>query len=433
MKFKYFFFLLNLIIFLSTTTTALGLKPVLNSKLDKVTGQAGMSFIPDDINNYKAYGKISYRDLDGGDNSNNPFGNDLTQDSGAAALNLENLELDIIRINAIAPGKKLGEKSAKFDLSDSDAVDDFEASPMTIDVVDELPALSPGFNYMFNAKYGLLPLKNNETYNQAGVVIGLPTINVFADEINVGDITVTALDRTAKNDGESFGSIQIKDFNMSILSGLIEISPYQYSGVQIAADDIRIYQHIEQLRYTDSGGLPDVDNDGASLVVSDVEADVLRINALTHTNANLFNIPVAGDTIVIKSPGKYPAHLTDENGETKVDNYYRIVMLRSDIEDEWARVDLLASWHGQPLMLNVTRHLPDTTKIHQENGGSGVVGGIWVGMPVFEMHYDSLSIGGISIDDHSNQAINDGASFFPVEDTGSTTAILNGGMEISTH
>lgn len=403
------------------TTPAWPLTPMSSKELDRVTARSGVNLTLDDFTMYQYFDKISFVDSDGGDNSHNPFGSPLIADSGPAQISLQGVKLDVLRINALAPNAQVGEIQARFDLSQSDIISDFTASPLTIDLVDELPVLSIGYNYMLSAKFGGLlglPDPSGENYNKTGIVIGLPTINIYADEFSIQAITATSLNRSALNSGSSYGGLSLQGINIALLSGLVEISPHQYSGIDLALDDIVLYTHLDQLRYTDNDGTRvNSYNDGpTSLAFSDITIDSLKINALTHTDFDLGDIFDLSN-VHVHSPGHYDAHLDD------LDNYKMIILLG----------DKLSSFHGQPLLINVSRELPDTSKIMLANGGSGCVGGSFIALGTLELYMEKFSIDKIKVEDSTHQAINDGASFFGLEDRGSNLTTLNGAIEISTH
>ncbi len=388
-----------------------------DSQLESVSCQAGISLSIDDIIIYQSFTVVSCVDTDGGDTTHNPFADPALDGAGPASLNLEDMEIDVLRINALAPSSVIGSNDAHFSLSDSEHITEFAPKLLSIDLVDELPTLSVGYNYMLTAKNSLLPVPNpaSETYNKAGIFIDLPTLDIYMDELNIGAVTLRSLDRDALNNGSSFCSIGIEGWDTALLSGIVEVSPHKDCGIDIAADDVLIYLGMDELSFYDPGGisLPGYTGDAAGLVLENVKADLIHINALTHTDFSLLN-PV---NVHIKSPGQEDAHLDH------LDNYRMIVL-----------ADVLKSFHGQPLLMDATRHLPDTTKLYQANNGeTGCIGGVYVALPTQEIYLDSFSIGRIAVDDPAGTALNNATSFFPMRTEGETFAVLNGAIEISSH
>lgn len=405
-------------IFLGLQGIVFALTPLSSNELEKVVASAGVDLTIDDVTLYQHFNNISFLDLDGGDNSHNPFGYSFIADSGPANLNMKNIKVDVLKINSLIPTSDVvGEIDTYFDLSMSQAMDQFTPSPLSIDVVDEIPVLSIGYNYMLSAKYGGLlglPDPDGEDYNKIGIVIGLPTLDIYANEITIDKISVTPSLRNSINQDASFGGISMEGFDLALLSGLMEISPHQYSGFDLAVDDVVLFAQINKLSFIDNDGLND--NIKTSLCLENVKVDTLQINALTHTDFDILDV-LNPQQAKIKSPGKYDAHL--EN----LDHYTKIFILG----------DRLKSFHGQPLFINVSRELPDTSKVMLANGGSGVIGGVFIALGTLELFMEKFSIEKIYVNDSTNMAINNGASFFGIEAKGVNLSVLNGAVEISTH
>jgi hypothetical protein len=416
---------------------AFGMEAISDNELSQITAEGGLSLIVDDLIMYQSFDKISFIDTDGGDVSKNPFPysaeprRELLGLAGPASLNIEGLKIDVLRINAMTPqGTKINNQDPHFKMSDSKVDTTFYCSPLKIDIVDETPVLSPGYNYMMAAKNSVLPIPDadGEQYNRIGIAVGLPTIDIYIDELSRRGLTVTTLNRSAVNNGSSMGQLQIKGLDMAILAGIIEYCPHKDSGLDIGLDDIRFYMKIDELRFIDTDGLntPSANGGPANLVIENITADLVTINALTHTNFNeLTMVGILAGIIrqTVHSPGVYDCHLSE------MDNYTLLDLL-----------DVLKSYHGQPLLIDTTKSLGLTALVMGSNMGLHYydqtpysVGGVMIANGTIETYVDNLKIGGIKIEDPSHTAVNDNASFFPISMKGAQHAALNGMFEISSH
>lgn len=416
---------------------AFGMEALSDKDLGEVTAAGGLSLIVDDVILYQSFDKISFVDTDGGDVSKNLFPynavprRNLLGLAGPASLNIEGLAIDVLRINAITPqGTKINNQDPHFKITDTQGDRTFYCNPLKIDIVDETPSLSPGYNYMLAAKNSLIPIPNaaGETYNRIGISIGFPTIDIYIDELNIRGLTVTTLNRSAVNNNGSMGQYQVKGLDAALFTGVAEVCPHKDSGVDVSMDDVRLYLKIDELRFIDTDGLDASDTDGpAHLVMENIVADQVNINALTHTNFNLLTSAGILAGLIeqnIHSPGQYDSHLSD------LDNYTLLDLL-----------DVLKSYHGQPLLIDVAKSLGLTAMVHGANMGLSYygqvpysVGGVIIANGTMETYINNLKIGGIRIEDPSpNAALNNGASFFPINVKGAQHAALNGYFELSSH
>ena len=231
-----------------------------DQELSDVNGQAGITLAVDDFAAYQHFGRISFIDDDGGDLSKNKFppaslpGTSLLGLGKAASLNLENIEIDILRVNALIYDQTTGVKSIGYNdphfrftdssylsfsgsdvlVHDKGSTIGIDPGALVIDVVDELPCLSPGYNYMMSAKYStnlltMIPQPGAEVWNKVGIAMFLPSLDVYMDEVNIGGITVTDLDSTngtSVNDGGNMMQIGMKGVNLASLWGNVEIAPH---------------------------------------------------------------------------------------------------------------------------------------------------------------------------------------------------------------
>jgi hypothetical protein len=411
----------------------LGMETIADEELSTVTAQSGITLTVDDFILYQSFGKVSFTDTDGGNTSTNPFPDNavprkkLLDLAGPASLNLEGLKMDVLRVNALGPkADKIGSNDTHYKFTSSNNFTTFTASPLTIDVVDEIPSLSPGLNYGLSAKNNLIPIPipSGETYNCIGVWIGFPTIELYIDELSMKGLTVTTMNRQAVNSGSSIMGLQVNGVDIALLSGMIDIAPHHNCGLDAAPDDITLYIKINEIRFSDSDGLST--DDPANLVAKNVVVDKLMANCLTVTDFNALYLLgyLAGTTrLNALSLGLFNCHLY------QMDNF---VML--DI------TDVPKSFHGWPLSIDYTRSLPLTAQVLGMNQGKHYgdlldksVGGIDIAAGTIEFYADSLKIGAITIEDPSGRARNNGASFFPISMKNAQTDQLNGMLEVSTH
>ena len=149
-------------ILLLPAQSSLGLETMNTREMQEVSAQTGVGIMIDHTYIYRQLDQRSIKDPEGL----------AGQDNDAASLNINNFELDILRIEALphngeAPIFGKDEFHSQFDhvfeVDHSDAVDNFPGKIMTIDFMDELPAMSRASNYANSGD------PNAESANMAGV------------------------------------------------------------------------------------------------------------------------------------------------------------------------------------------------------------------------------------------------------------------------
>lgn len=204
--------------------SAYALEMLTEDVLDEVTGQAGVSIAVDDVKIYQHITSLSYTDSDGA------FSGDA-----AASIGIANLKM-MVNINAItsldtttglpvSPGQSavFGDYTdpayASFDFYNTDTgtdgiYDAFIAHAISIDV-GECTTLTAG------AHNNGVPA----TMNVAGVVIGLPTVEIHQSALEF-DVVLTQAGSYNANTGGTFGTISIGEQTIGILGGTLEIAPH---------------------------------------------------------------------------------------------------------------------------------------------------------------------------------------------------------------
>jgi len=258
--------------FLIIPCAAFGLEMLDDNSMDKVTGQAGVHIAFDDVQIFINIDKMAWIDCDGLD------GPGCNSDGGAIALN--NFQIDVLNINAIVDTVTVDTSavnttnqtsgtaalqlysvecgaiplfydygqtgngacylnSAVLNTAGLDnyttisSLSVFKAQAVSIDVADELPALSQGMTN--NAAGSAVAI--------GGVYIGLPTAEIYINSMSFtpvydGDInnqtsaainddnTTAALATSFGTTNASFGTIYLEGVTFSILSGWMEIAPH---------------------------------------------------------------------------------------------------------------------------------------------------------------------------------------------------------------
>jgi hypothetical protein len=232
--------------------TAFGLEMLNDNAMDQVTGQSGVAIAFDDVQMFLNIERLAWVDCDGFEmgTAGMPMG---TCAGSGAMVSLNNFQIDVINVNAIVavsgvttnpwlistscgniPLFYAYQSTARLDTcitwttGHTEGLDNltgpFRAQALTIDVTDKLPALTQGI--CWNA--------SNANVKVAGVFIGLPTVEIHIQELNL-DITIDDLNvetwvANAGNGGtlgdNSFGQIIMEDITFSILSGWMEIAPH---------------------------------------------------------------------------------------------------------------------------------------------------------------------------------------------------------------
>lgn len=209
--------------------SAFALEMLTEDVMDQVTGQAGVSIAVDDVVIYQNITSLSYTDGDG-----------VFTGDAAASVGIANLKM-MVNINAItsldasglpvSPGQSaifgdyVDPAYATFSFlnADTDAdglYDAFEARPIKIDV-GNCATLTAGLTNNNATLYGgLLP-----STNVAGVVIGLPTVEIHQSALEF-DVVLTQTGSANANTGGTFGTISIGEQTIAILGGTLEIAPH---------------------------------------------------------------------------------------------------------------------------------------------------------------------------------------------------------------
>jgi hypothetical protein len=209
--------------------SAYALEMLTEEVMDEVTGQAGVSIAVDDVKIFQHITSLEYTDSDGA------FIGDA-----AGSVGIANLKM-MVNINAItsldgsglpvSPGQSavFGDYTdpsyATFDFSNADTdgdglYDAFEARPIKIDV-GNCAALTAGLTNNNATLYGgLLP-----SVNVAGVVIGLPTVEIHQSALEF-DVVLTQAGSANADGGGTFGTISIGEQTVSLLGGTLEIAPH---------------------------------------------------------------------------------------------------------------------------------------------------------------------------------------------------------------
>ncbi len=213
--------------------SAWALKPISNTQMASITGQAGVTIAVDDVKLYQHIEGLWYTDTDGLTTAVNGY------NAAGASVGIKDLEV-MVNVNAITSydnstgtwelhsiGRELqGDYGSRLDVTNDDANTAFLAKPITIDVTSELPALSAGAAY--NQSIGAIP--STAPTNVAGVMIGLGTLEIVQSNMKI-DVAISDTDPlngdtlTSLN-GHDFGTLYIGKTTLAILDGQIEIAPH---------------------------------------------------------------------------------------------------------------------------------------------------------------------------------------------------------------
>jgi hypothetical protein len=116
----------------------------------------------------------------------------------------------------------------------SKALVGFHTKALTIDITAELPLMTPG--WQANHGLTLTSLGGNVggggTQTVAGVLIGLPTMEIYINQMlltpgitgKIGPNSQAVRD-AVKNEGASFGTLEMDGITFSVLNGWVEIAP----------------------------------------------------------------------------------------------------------------------------------------------------------------------------------------------------------------
>ena len=241
-----------------------------DGSMDEVTGQAGVSIAFDDIQLFLNIERIAWIDCDGFAS----FEGYGTCDGAPGAVGIQNFQLDVVTINAITTSENAtlgggdgsddgnpnlgsvtcGELDLVWDYGDTaplggcqidtgyagvtnnggtlglDNLTEVENyySALTIDATSQLPALT---NIQSN--------NEGEATNMGGVLIGIPTMEVYIPAMSLTPAFYNVQDTAAEaandvdGDGDEFdtentnyGTIEMTGITFTTLSGWIEIAPH---------------------------------------------------------------------------------------------------------------------------------------------------------------------------------------------------------------
>ena len=205
-------FIIAAVIALILPNTVLALEQMSDQAMEQVTGQSGVSIAVDDVKIFQSISGLSYTDGDGTDGTAGSIAiDDLTVMIHANAIT----SLDAATGEPVSPGRALqgtAYDGTVYDYTNYAAPSGatFTARALTIDV-GTCDTLSAGAANNYGG--GAI----------AGVVIGLPTLEIFQSELSF-DVTVTS--GGALNSGASFGTIGIGQQTVAILDGTLEIAPH---------------------------------------------------------------------------------------------------------------------------------------------------------------------------------------------------------------
>lgn len=176
------------------------------------------------------------------------------------------------------------------------------------------------------------------------------------------------------------------------------------AGVSIGLDDIKLYQNIEYLRWTDTDG---TDGTAGSVGISNLQM-ICHLNGITHLDAS--GLPVSPGRAVQGTYGalNYNNVDTDANG---VDDAFQARALTFDA----GTMPVLS----EGMSYNLTGNPTGVT-----------IAGVQIGLPTLEIHQSALSF---DVTVTSAGAGNDGASYGRIEIGANTLTILDGTIEIAPH
>lgn len=208
------------------------------------------------------------------------------------------------------------------------------------------------------------------------------------------------------------------------------------AGVSIAVDDIKLFQHIESLRYTDNDGLGGASG-AASIGIADLSM-MVDINGVTKLDAN--GNPYSPNRDVL---GDYASYKTPAGAAYNFNNY--------DL-DENGTDEVFAP---RALTIDVSDTLPVLSEAAATKAAAGIapyasspvtnVAGVQIGLPTVEVHMSALTFDitveskGSAIntsikDADGNVLVETGKNSFGNISIGNQTLlILDGVIEIAPH
>lgn len=259
--------------------TAFGLEMLDDSAMDTITGQAGVSIAMDDIQIFMNIEKLAWIDCDGF----NSWEGKGTCGGAGGAIVLNNFQLDVLNVNAITGTTTAGTAGGGLDLRSTtcgniplfydyatsatgdgcylsetlvgtlglnnyydhqgDGNSAFVPHFLTIDVTDELPASTEGYQFWANNAWTSASVAagtagdGDGASTIGGVLIGLPTMEVYINAMSLtpmydGDLS-TGASAAANDDNvvdvngnvKTYGTVYMEGITFTTLSGWIEISP----------------------------------------------------------------------------------------------------------------------------------------------------------------------------------------------------------------
>jgi hypothetical protein len=189
-------------------------------------------------------------------------------------------------------------------------------------------------------------------------------------------------------------------FAMEPLSEAILDDVTGQAGVSIAIDDIKLYQNIEYLRYTDTDG---TNGTAGSVGISNLQM-MVHMNGITSLDTTT-GLPVSPGRAV---QGFYNAAFDYSNGGTPA-----------------------STFEARALTIDAGTTPVLSAGLSNNTGGAyNVVAGVRIGLPTLEIYQSALSF---DVTVASTGAANDGASYGRIEIGANTLTILDGVIEIAPH
>jgi len=190
-------------------------------------------------------------------------------------------------------------------------------------------------------------------------------------------------------------------FAMEPLSEAILDDVTGQAGVSIAVDDIKLYQNIEYLRYTDTDGTDGITQ--GSVGISNLQM-MVHMNGITSLDATT-GLPVSPGRAV---QGTYNAAFDYTNGGTPA-----------------------SAFEARALTIDAGTLPVLSAGLSNNSGGMlNAVAGVQIGLPTLEIYQSALSF---DVTVTSAGAANDGASYGRIEIGANTLTILDGTIEIAPH
>lgn len=178
-------------------------------------------------------------------------------------------------------------------------------------------------------------------------------------------------------------------------------------GVSIAVDDVKLYQNIGYITYTDVGGTNGVDG---SLTISNLYM-MVNINAITHLDAA--GLPV--------SPGRAIQGVWDNGAGAPLFNFNNTDTDADGVDDAFT---------AKPINIDVGLLGVLSEGLTYNEGAPTAMAGVRIGLPTMEIHQTALTF---SVTVATAGAFNDGASYGTISLGENTMGVLDGFVEIAPH